>query len=285
MKHPPRLSSAVLPRLLVAFLASVGALSAAAGAANHADRPAVSAGAAHESISCSRCHAGGTARFAASPAMICTSCHSEGSAGGDRVLQAFHTPGRSCIDCHTFHDPEVVRAKDARFRVARYEECAACHVPGKDLSLISEGHRAAAAYYHSDHEEPDAGPPSDVCLGCHSPSRGSRSEFLQVSLAATAPQFHVEATHPFGIEVPLGSNGGLIEMRDPLDPRIRLIDGKIECLTCHDLTETAKDALVRFDSKYDLCLGCHQMGYPKGSAPALAQHPIDPPPTLPYARD
>jgi predicted CXXCH cytochrome family protein len=284
MKQPDRLSSAGLPSFLVMCLALIGALSTAAAAANYEDRPAASGGAAHESISCTRCHATRTASFSESPAMVCTSCHADGSTGGDRVLQAFHTPGRSCADCHSFHDPMVVRAKDVRFHVARREECAACHVPGKDLSRISEGHRAAAAYYHSDHEDSDAETPSEVCLDCHSRTGGGRSTSLQVSLVTTPPQFHEEATHPFGIEVPLGSNGGLIAMRDPLDPRIRLIDGKIECLTCHDLTETAKDALVRFDSKYDLCLGCHQMNNRRESAASFAQQPIDPQPSLPYVR-
>jgi predicted CXXCH cytochrome family protein len=276
MNHPARLCSEFLRALLVACLASLGALSAAAGAADPVDRPAASGVAAHESISCARCHAGGTASSPASSAMICSSCHAKGSTGDDRVLTAFHTPSRSCADCHSFHDPKVVRVKDARFHVVRRDECAACHVPGKDPSRISEGHRAAAAYYHADHENSVFETPSDVCLGCHSPSRGGQSEFLEVSLTNAPPQFHAEATHPFGIEVPLGSNAGVIRIRDPLDPKIRLIDGKIECLTCHDLTETAKDALVRFDSKYDLCLGCHQMGGSRRSVPSFAQHPIDP---------
>lgn len=282
MKHTPRPASAALPPLLaMLWITIVGAspagagTAAAAGARADADHDAASGVAAHESIRCARCHAERAGSLASFAATACTSCHAEASTAGDRALDAFHAPGRSCADCHSFHDPTVVRAKGASFHVTRIEECAACHVRGKDPSRISEGHRAAAAYYHSDHEDSVFESASDVCLACHS-SSPDRSVFTEVSFNATPPRFHTEATHPYGVEVPLGSNAGIIRMRDPLDPRIRLIDGKIECLTCHDLTETAKDALVRFDSKYDLCLGCHDMGNRKRSTQLFAQRPIDP---------
>jgi predicted CXXCH cytochrome family protein len=60
-------------------------------------------------------------------------------------------------------------------------------------------------------------------------------------------------------------------MRNVLDSRIRLFQGKIECVTCHDLTETADDLLVRFEAKYDLCTGCHRNAAIEHASPSFAE--------------
>jgi predicted CXXCH cytochrome family protein len=43
-----------------------------------------------------------------------------------------------------------------------------------------------------------------------------------------------------------------------LDPKIRLVDGKIQCTTCHVVSGTQGWATVTLAGRTDLCLGCHR---------------------------
>jgi predicted CXXCH cytochrome family protein len=232
----------------------------------------------HGALPCSRCHTSEDG-LAVSASSSCRSCHTVQTASSERVLQAFHAPGRACTDCHLFHHPDTVLAGEDRFHFKSgrdLEECSACHVPGKSLATASDGHVAASRYYHSDHGDSEFDSPSDVCLSCHSQSRSPGQAFTRtLATMASAPRFHEEASHPYGIEVPLGSGTIRTGIRNALDERIRLFQGRIECATCHDLTESADDRLVRFASKYDLCLGCHRNGEKEDVFASLAGRSAD----------
>ena len=67
---------------------------------------------------------------------------------------------------------------------------------------------------------------------------------------------------PVGVDYPLSNlKRGASPYRSPalLPPQIRLPDGKVSCVSCHDLYSAERDRLtVRIEGSA-LCLTCHQM--------------------------
>ena len=194
-------------------------------------------------------------RAAASPATA-------GSRDATALAAIFHgAEGRSCTDCHSFHDPQELKAVDVTFRhdfgsTIGANHCVSCHRPGVRLETLSQGHRAAAALYHEHESEFASLTPSQGCLLCHSRSGGDPAALRYA--AEAPPRFEEHASHPYGEVLARGRDtGGFSVRRDP-DPRILLFDDRIECQTCHDLASGAQDALVRFDERDGLCYGCHR---------------------------
>jgi predicted CXXCH cytochrome family protein len=202
----------------------------------------------------------------------CAECHARLDRGST-LAAVFHGPqGAACSTCHSFHNPTRLTAGTARFvydykNPALRAQCTSCHRKGSRLDKVTDGHRdAAAAVYHVDAAELAGLSSSEPCLRCHS-HRGGASN-LPAS-AAAAPRFHEEATHTLGEPLPLGFATGGYSIRRKVDARIVLVDGRIECQTCHALADDVEDLLVRFETKYDLCLGCH-LRHPAGGNPLAA---------------
>ncbi len=251
-------------------------LSAASVAAN-----GLSASAAdpHEGIACARCHLGAAARAVATAgpddpdprSRACRTCHRDVSAKGSpasRQLGFHDDPKADCAGCHTFHD--LGRLKTSVGTLTMPAEglgdgvpahCAGCHEPGADLSKLSPAHRAAAALYHRDAALLAGQSPSQGCLNCHASGSGST---WQGDAGGESLTFNQHATHPLGVEAVAGSGHDERRLRSPIDPRLRLFDGKVECQTCHSLTGGQRDLLVAFPTQPELCLGCHQL---KNSGP------------------
>lgn len=156
------------------------------------------------------------------------------------------------------------------------EDCIACHQPGRSLARISPGHRAARLLYHADLSNLDFPSVSDACLACHARAPDGRAALALASIGSmNAPQFHVEASHPYGIEVPLGEGTIQTGIKPQLDPGIRLFSERIECITCHDLTEEGDNQIVQVESTSGLCTGCHRGGGMRDAAPSLAERLAD----------
>ncbi len=192
----------------------------------------------------------------------CTRCHTSLLEPASSIPLSFHRNGnRNCLDCHSYHSNRYLLAKGKAFEFSFENQtirtlCATCHSPGSKLESLSEGHRAAADVYHSDSRLLTGLSPSESCLLCH--ARGSGWLNNKSIDQLDVPRFSKHATHPLGITVPLGKNNGRNGIRTELDPRIKLIGGKIECQTCHSLTQ--KNALVQagFSSEKEMCTGCHE---------------------------
>ncbi len=225
--------------------------------------------------------------------VVCSGCHQRDEATGDPcrrchalqdvdlegVSQAFHAdPTRGCTDCHSFHHPDTLNAGSDRFAFdfdneALLDHCAGCHGAGLNLATISTGHQAARELYHSGSDLLARLSPSEACLTCH-----SRGAVLQQASLITErfPQFNEHGSHPYGVAVIPGMGRRSSQIRQELDPRIVLLSGRIECRTCHDLTNSDDDRLVRFETKYALCQGCHEQGSQRRTladhAPATGSH-------------
>lgn len=234
----------------------------------------------HEGIACARCHLGATARAVATAgpddpdprSRTCRGCHKDLATKGAAAVNqlGFHAdPKADCAGCHTFHDLGRLKTSVGELKMAAEglgdgvpAHCAGCHEPGADLSKLSAAHRAAAALYHRDAALLAGMSPSQGCLNCHAGGSGST---WQSETGGESLTFNQHATHPLGVEAVAGSGRDERRLRSPIDPRLRLFDGKVECQTCHSLTGGQRDLLVAFPTQPELCLGCHQL---KNSGPA-----------------
>ena len=244
--------------------------------------PAASAkGDPHAGISCTLCHAGAAARAAVATvadgpdprSRTCRGCHRDvGARGGSAASLGFHgNPKADCAGCHSFHEAGRLKSTvgDVRLPASRQRavpgHCAGCHADGARLSEMSGAHRTAAALYHQGGADLAAQSPSEGCLNCHSASHANdwQNRPLEGRLV-----FSEHATHPLGMVVVAGSGQDERRIRERIDPRLRLFDGRLECQTCHSLASTKPYLLVEFPTQGDLCLGCHQL---RNARPERAQ--------------
>lgn len=215
----------------------------------------------HMETDCTRCHPlvadiGATSFSPTDFSRECRTCHSARIIGTTDFARSFHQSGAVCTDCHSFHETSRLRVGEADFSVGdrnnrRTGQCGACHSSGS-LANLSEGHRAATAFYHSD--RPLKLSASQSCLACH----GAESKIVTGIRTEGTPTFAEHGSHPVGIEVVPGSGVPGNRIRAQLDSRLRLVDGRIECQTCHDLTAGNPSRLVTFENQNQLCRGCHE---------------------------
>ena len=219
----------------------------------------------HGAVACDTCHmrstdTGSTRDMELAVSDRCVNCHGF-EQRADGLAAAFHSRGRrDCASCHSFHDPDELKVGETRFAhtfgdAAVGRHCVACHGGGKSLADLSEGHLAAKVLYHGGREGIAGLTPSEACLLCHS---RHDADVTVLAAAPEPPRFAEHTSHPYGSLVSPGRVTGGYRIRRSIDPRIPLFDGAMECQSCHDIAAKNYDLLVRFDNKYDLCLGCHQ---------------------------
>ncbi len=218
----------------------------------------------HGDTDCRRCHANqeATAASVAAAREICTGCHRQATAAtADRSL--FHADVQvSCTHCHRYHEPDVVATTRGEVSLAALADvdlahCRTCHAPGRRLDQLSAGHEAAAEIYHRQASTLAALSPSAACRGCH--SRDSGVAAWQAAVEGQVVSLADHASHPCEVVVRPGQATVGSWIQDEIDPRLQLPGGRIECVTCHDLTATTPDLLVAFDRPRDLCVGCHRL--------------------------
>lgn len=118
--------------------------------------------------------------------------------------------------------------------------------------------------YHQGASDPYRGETSRVCLECHdgsmarnvlnSPFGPSASATPWVFCRAESPPF----THPIGIDYlsRLAQSRGRLK---PLGSALRLEEGKVGCITCHDLASALPAKLAMHNDRSALCLTCHNL--------------------------
>lgn len=226
----------------------------------------------HAGISCARCHRGSAnsamftsgADVADPRSHACRACHGNMNArSAAATAMGFHGSDRTdCAGCHSFHQTGQLKSTVGEVRLgsgfpqAVAGHCAGCHVKGAPLRALNGAHRTAAGLYHRDAAALVNQSPSEGCLNCHSDR--SATEW-QKQTREERLAFSEHATHPIGVAVVPGSGQDVRRIREDIDPRLRLFNGRIECQTCHVLTASTPDLLVDFTPAGDLCLGCHQL--------------------------
>jgi predicted CXXCH cytochrome family protein len=168
---------------------------------------------------------------------------------------------------------------------ARPDFCMYCHEPhngvGGRTPLWNQKLTVQSySLYTSDTEknravQPTMGADSNLCLSCHdgTVAPGTTAAYGQVTMFGSMYNYDVFGTnlqpsHPLAFALPLKDNIDLIASLaargatgDPTGA-IRLINGNIECTSCHNAHVQAKDPisqnfLVRDSSNGQMCLACH----------------------------
>ena len=198
---------------------------------------------------------------------------------------------------------------------ARPDFCMYCHEPhsalGGRLPLWNQKLTVQSySLYTSDTEknrgtQPRLGADSNLCLSCHdgTVAPGTTVVYGQVTMQGSMYSYDIfgsnlQPSHPFAFALPLKDNIDLIASLaskgatgDPTGA-VRLINGNVECTSCHNAHVQAKDLisqnfLVRDSSRGQMCLACHDptrqmagklnpLANWTGGAHALAQNKIAP---------
>lgn len=168
---------------------------------------------------------------------------------------------------------------------ARPDFCMYCHEPHNGVggrTPLWNQKLTVQSYqlYTSDTEsnkatQPIMGADSNLCLSCHdgTVAPGTTAAYGKVTMFGSMYSYDIFGTnlqpsHPIALALPLKDNIDLIaslaaagKTGDP-SGAIRLVNGNIECTTCHNAHVQAKDTvsqnfLVRDSSNGAMCLACH----------------------------
>ena len=97
---------------------------------------------------------------------------------------------------------------------------------------------------------------SVLCLSCHDGSLATGGEFSSTAVSATmAPH----ASHPVGIDYLESFTSKRGALRPPYSIRreLSLVNGKLSCVSCHEIQPTGEMELVVANSGSALCFACH----------------------------
>ncbi len=131
--------------------------------------------------------------------------------------------------------------------------------------------------YHQTGVQPVLGNSSKLCLSCHDGSVAPGQTYAWGTLPMSGPGMsekskfgtNMATSHPFSMQTPLRDapeiNALLFaappKTADPLD-KVKLINGSVECTSCHDphfqgIDRVVPMFLVRDSANSQLCLSCH----------------------------
>lgn len=166
---------------------------------------------------------------------------------------------------------------------ARNDLCTYCHAPHSGLNkglwnqtLTTQSYMV----YNSDTEkntgtQPVLGSASNLCLSCHDGTVAVGTTVVYGRVTTTGSMYHwdvfgnnLQPSHPFSLNLPLQDSidlvASLVASGKTADSTgaVKLVNGNIECTSCHNPHVQAKDLvsqnfLVRDSSSGQMCLACH----------------------------
>ena len=168
---------------------------------------------------------------------------------------------------------------------ARPDFCMYCHAPHSGIggrtplwnqTLSNEVYSPYTSSTEQNKDiQPTPGADSSLCLSCHDGTiaPGTTSVYGKVTTMGTMYTQDVfggnlQPSHPFAMALPMKDSPDLVaslvaqgRTADPLG-QVKLINGNIECTSCHSAHVQAKDTLsqnflVRDSSNGAMCLACH----------------------------
>ena len=163
--------------------------------------------------------------------------------------------------------------------------CLYCHAPhsamagpatplwNQQLSVQSYSTYTSSTY-HQTGVQPPLASPTKLCLSCHdgTVAPGQTVAYGKLSMMGSMKATSkfggdLRSSHPVSMKTPLADSpeiNVLLSSSTPntSDPEVKLVNGNVECNTCHDPHVQAKDRivqdfLVRDNSSGSLCLACH----------------------------
>lgn len=162
--------------------------------------------------------------------------------------------------------------------------CLYCHAPHGGMSSptplwnqrlsIQTYNFYTSTTYHQAAIQPGLNSPSKMCLSCHDGTIAPGQTVAYGPLPMTGSMkstskfgSDLKASHPFSLQIPLVDTpnvNALLFGQPPktADPAVKLINGTVECTSCHEphlqyLDKLMPMFLVRDSSNSQLCLACH----------------------------
>jgi predicted CXXCH cytochrome family protein len=198
-------------------------------------------------------------------------------------LGAFSSHAQTVGDVIGVHD--MTSGSKSPVTGARAGSCQYCHAPhsgignaplwNQTLSVQTYTPYNSTTSPQTGNPQPPLGQDSSLCLSCHdgTVAPGQTVVYGAVSMRgsmSTPDVFgtNLQSSHPFSLVLPLKDSvdiaASLVSQGKTTDPTgaVKLINGNIECTSCHDPHVQAKDPisqnfLVRDSSNGQLCLACH----------------------------
>ena len=244
---------------------------------------------------CSDCHLrdpvkitgeeGRTNLFVADIETLCLQCHREVTMSMSHPMAmkpSFRLPDdmyldwkgeMTCITCHFMHeDSDRVYGRGNDRHLRRNSKgrafCLECHQQGF-LSQRNLSHALAAGPAHrslySEFDSPDRlGESSRQCLSCHDGSIAGDTGTMNLEGKSSGIWRHNGYTgsnsHPIGIDYRRAyrKNSREITEVSMLPSVITLPEGKVECVSCHNLYSKNESLLTVSNNGSRLCLSCHK---------------------------
>ena len=168
---------------------------------------------------------------------------------------------------------EASAAPSATLRIADWEESSPLW--NQTLSKSTYTPYSSTTYVEQGNTQPTLGVTSSLCLSCHDGTVAVGQSAAYGTLPVTGSMNSIDSfgtnlsgTHPFSLVLPMkdASNlvASLVSQGKTADPTgaVKLINGNIECTSCHDphvqgTDKIAQDFLVRDSSSGQMCLACH----------------------------
>lgn len=167
----------------------------------------------------------------------------------------------TCTTCHDVHKEDKTSNRNelpglvwGHIRGRAF--CFLCH--NKEDLGAAWRHQTAIPYAHSSGKliEADSGSLLDKfsseCLSCHD---GTISESPQIEVKQGVWQHGIGLSHPIGIDYPRSED---FTYPESLPKEIRLFNGKLGCLSCHEIYSKENNMLSMDNKKSRLCLACHK---------------------------
>lgn len=160
--------------------------------------------------------------------------------------------------------------------------CLYCHVPHSGTGKIALWGQTLSSSIYTTYTsttaqnttvQPPLGESSSLCLSCHdgTVAVGQVTPYGPYAMSGTMPSMgtQLDSTHPFSLKLPIKDAANLVASlvgsQTTADPThsVKLINGNIECTTCHNphiqsVDKQSPNFLVRDNLKGALCLSCHE---------------------------
>jgi len=164
--------------------------------------------------------------------------------------------------------------------------CTFCHAPHSGLGGVSPLWNqklskstytpyTSTTYVEQGKTQPTLGTTSSLCLSCHDGTVGVGSSYVYGTIPTTGSLNSVDSfgttltgSHPFSLVTPMKDApnlvASLVSKGMTADPTgaVKLVNGSIECTSCHSphvqaIDKIAQNFLVRDSSNGQMCLACH----------------------------
>lgn len=107
---------------------------------------------------------------------------------------------------------------------------------------------AASVEHHGISADPDN---SQECIGCHDGTVGNKASVCTTKCSALT-------AHPVFTPHDAGNARTRLQPRSLAASRgIRFEDGRVTCISCHDIRNSRENHLIMDNSGSSLCLACH----------------------------